>query len=282
VTPSTYLITGSSTGIGEATALRLDRAGHRVFAGVRKQEDADRLAKEASDRLVPLLLDVTEESQIREAAQALEPDGLDGLVNNAGIGRGGPLEFLPIDEWRTQFDVNVFGQIALTRALLPFLRRSKGRVVFVGSIGGRVGGALFGPYSGSKFALEGIAESLRHEVDPLGVSVSMVEPGAVRTRIWEKGRSEADRLEEELPDEAGELYGEQFERLREGFDESERRGVDPDVVAKVIERALTSPRPRHRYLVGPDAILLGSLDRVLPHSAKHWAVTRLSRLSTGS
>ena len=281
MSPSTYLVTGCSTGIGEATALHLDAAGHRVLAGVRRQADADRLAEQGSDRLRPLLLDVTNEGQIREAVTAVDDAvsgaGLDGLVNNAGIGKGGPLEFLPLDDWRTQLEVNVFGQIALTQALMALLRKARGRIVFIGSIGGRVGTPLMGPYNASKFALEGIAEALRHEVEQFGMRVAVVEPGAIKTAIWQKGREEAERLERELPAEARELYRTQIDILQGGIEDSDRRAIGPEAVAKVIERALTSPRPRHRYLVGVDAMALGTLDRALPHSAKHWTMSRLAR-----
>lgn len=274
---STYVVTGSSSGIGEACAVRLARAGHRVIAGVRRQADGERLAA-ATGSIVPALLDVTDEAQIRDLVGRLDelaPSGLDGLVNNAGIARGGPLEFLPLDEWRIQLDVNVIGQVAVTRSLVPLLRRARGRVVFVGSISGRVSTPFLGPYAASKHAIEAIAESLREELRPWGMAVSVVAPGAVRTPIWDKGRAYADELEARLPDEAHDLYSDAVDDLRRGIDTQERTGVPPERVAAAVERALTSPRPRYRYVVGNDARAAGILDRLLPDRAMAYVTRRL-------
>lgn len=274
---STYVVTGSSSGIGEACAVRLARAGHRVIAGVRRQADGERLAA-AVGSIVPALLDVTDEAQIRDLVGRLDelaPSGLDGLVNNAGIARGGPLEFLPLDEWRIQLDVNVIGQVAVTRSLVPLLRRARGRVVFVGSISGRVSTPFLGPYAASKHAIEAIAESLREELRPWGMAVSVVAPGAVRTPIWDKGRAYADELEARLPAEAHDLYSDAVDDLRRGIDTQERTGVPPDRVAAAVERALTSPRPRYRYVVGNDARAAGILDRLLPDRAMAYVTRRL-------
>lgn len=274
---STYVVTGSSSGIGEACAVRLARAGHRVIAGVRRQADGERLAA-AAGSIVPALLDVTDEAQIRDLVGRLDelaPSGLDGLVNNAGIARGGPLEFLPLDEWRIQLDVNIIGQVAVTRSLVPLLRRARGRVVFVGSISGRVSTPFLGPYAASKHAIEAIAESLREELRPWGMAVSVVAPGAVRTPIWDKGRAYADELEARLPAEARDLYSDAVDDLRRGIDTQERTGVPPDRVATAVERALTSPRPRYRYVVGNDARAAGILDRLLPDRAMAYVTRRL-------
>lgn len=274
---STYVVTGSSSGIGEACAVRLARAGHRVIAGVRRQADGERLAA-AAGSIVPALLDVTDEAQIRDLVGRLDelaPSGLDGLVNNAGIARGGPLEFLPLDEWRIQLDVNVIGQVAVTRSLVPLLRRARGRVVFVGSISGRVSTPFLGPYAASKHAIEAIAESLREELRPWGMAVSVVAPGAVGTPIWDKGRAYADELEARLPDEAHDLYSDAVDDLRRGIDTQERTGVPPERVAAAVERALTSPRPRYRYVVGNDARAAGILDSLLPERAMAYVTRRL-------
>ena len=274
---STYVVTGSSSGIGEACAVRLARAGHRVVAGVRRQADGERLAA-AAGSIVPALLDVTDEAQIRDLVGRLDelaPSGLDGLVNNAGIARGGPLEFLPLDEWRIQLDVNVIGQVAVTRSLVPLLRRARGRMVFVGSISGRVSTPFLGPYAASKHAIEAVAESLREELRPWGMAVSVVAPGAVRTPIWDKGRAYADELEARLPAEARALYSDAIDGLRRGIDTQERTGVPPDRVAAAVERALTSPRPRYRYVVGNDARAAGILERLLPDRAMAYVTRRL-------
>src|SRR5258708_33287478 len=177
--------TGASTGIGEACALRLDRRGFHVFAGVRREVDGGALKQKASGRLTPILLDVTDASSIKSAAAAvaasLDEEGLSGLVNNAGIAIAGPLEFLPIDELRRQFEVNVIGQIAVTQAFLPLLRKGHGRIVNMGSISGRLAFPLLGPYAASKFALRALTTALRMELRPWGIPVSIIEPSGIAT-----------------------------------------------------------------------------------------------------
>src|SRR5687768_13520662 len=212
------LVTGASTGIGRACVSYLAGRGHTVFAGVRKEPDATSLQEEIGSRVVPIILDVTDAEAISRAAEFVTSHvgrgGLNGLVNNAGIALGGPLEFLPIEVWRNQLEVNVIGQVAVTKALMPLLRQGKGRVVFIGSIGGRTGTPFMGPYNASKFAIEGIAEAFRQERAPWGMKVIVVEPGAVKTEIWEKGRSQADALEKDLPAEARTLYEPMIVALR--------------------------------------------------------------------
>lgn len=275
----TFLVTGASTGIGEATARHLDRLGHRVFAGVRTEDAATALRRGASSTLEPVRLDVTDEDQVREVADLVDERvgaaGLDGVVNNAGIARGGPLEFLSLDEWRTQFEVNVIGQVAVTKAVLPMIRRARGRIVFVGSVAGRVAPALMAPYAASKHAIEAVGESLRHELRPWGIRTIVVEPGVVQTPIWQKGRATAARLEDELGDEADRLYRDAMDELEAGLVENEEGGVPAQEVAEVIERALLARRPRARYLVGADATAAGILDRVAPDSLKDVALRRL-------
>ena len=274
---STFVVTGSSSGIGEACTVKLARAGHRVLAGIRRESDGERLVAQA-ESIIPVPLDITDQSQIDDLVVCLGDLGetsIAGLVNNAGVARGGPLEFLPIDDWRDQFEVNLFGQIAVTKALLPLLRHRRGRVVFIGSISGRVSTPLLGPYGASKHAIEAVAESFREEVRPWGIAVSVVEPGAVRTPIWSKGRHDADEIEARLPDEAHALYGDAFADLRRAIDGQERTAIPADRVAAVVERALTGKRPRYRYLVGPDAQGAGVLDRLLPDRAMAYVTRRL-------
>jgi NAD(P)-dependent dehydrogenase (short-subunit alcohol dehydrogenase family) len=274
------LVTGASTGIGEACAIGLDRTGHKVFAGVRRQADGDRLRENASPRLEPVLLDVTDPEQITAVVghidQSVGGSGLSGLVNNAGVAVGGPLEFLPLEEWRTQFEVNVFGQISVTQALIPMLRRGTGRVVFIGSLSGRVSTPLMGPYGASKHAIEAIGESLREELRPWGMHVAVVEPGAIRTPIWDKGRSTADQLERTMPAAARQLYGEGFDRIRGLIDQQERDGIPPERVATAVEHALFARRPRYRYLVGTDAQVAGNLKRFLPDKVMATLVAKLA------
>lgn len=272
------LVTGASTGIGEACALRLARHGWRVFAGVRKADDADRL-RVAPGALEPLMMDVTDEHGVDAALdQVKDATGgrLHGVVNNAGVGYGGPVEYLSLDHWRQQFEVNVIGQIAVTKAALPLLRQvgSGARIVFIGSIGGRAASPMFGPYSASKFAIEAIAEALRHELHPSHIKVSVVEPGAIRTEIWRKALASADQIEQELPAEAIERYRWAMDAARKGFERSEHAGIPPDDVAAVVERALTVPRPHARYLVGRDAKIVGTVVRFLPDSARDALVRR--------
>src|SRR4051794_2335311 len=212
------VITGASTGIGEATALRLDRAGFRVFAGVRKAADGERLRKAGSERLrVIEPLDVTDADQIAAAAALVESElgaePLRGIVNNAGIGIGGPLEALDLDDFRRTIEGNTTGQLAVTKAFLPLLRRSRGRIVNMSSIGGRVAQPFGGPYIASKFALEGITDVLRVELLEWDIDVIAIEPGTIATPIWEKSSREADDVLEKLTPELRELYGKRLAKM---------------------------------------------------------------------
>ena len=204
-----------------------------------------------------LVFDVTDRDAVHAAAAAV--DRLDALVNNAGIAIAAPLEFLPPDEIARQLDVNVVGQVRVTQAFLPALRRARGRIVFVGSIGGRSALPFLGAYAASKFALEGIADSLRVELAPWGMHVSIVEPGTIATPMWTKPQ----RAVQEMPAEVAELYGERIEKFRLLAERrSAARGVPPDEVAKAIEHALTAPTPKTRYLVGADAKRRALLQRL--------------------
>jgi NAD(P)-dependent dehydrogenase (short-subunit alcohol dehydrogenase family) len=264
---ASVLVTGASTGIGEATVRRLVAAGHRVYAGVRQDDDASRLEREMAG-VWPVRLDVTVAADVAAVAARLTDElgaaGLDGVVNNAGIAVGGPIEHLPLDEWRRQFEVNLLGPVAVTQAVLPLLRPAKGRVVLVGSILGRLSAPLVGPYAASKHALEALAQSLRQEVRRSGICVALIEPGAVRTPIWAKARADAERVERSLPAEGRARYGAALARMRRSIDGHEHTGEDPDRVAKAIEHALLTRRPRQRYLVGVDARAGGAVERLLP------------------
>ena len=248
----TVVVTGASSGIGEATARTLAQAGFRVLAGVRKDEDAERVAK-LHDRVEPVKVDVAEQKTVEELAKTVGDEPLAGLVNNAGISVSGPLEFVPLEEWRRQLEVNVIGQVAVTQALLPALRRGRGRIVNIGSVGGRVAVPLLSPYSASKFAMEGITDSLRRELRPLGVHVAIVEPGAIATRIWEKGTAAADETLANAPPEAEEIYGPTIAAIRAQAQQAAERAIPPEAVAKAVEHALTAAKPRTRYPVGGDA-----------------------------
>ncbi|MBI5283504.1 MAG: SDR family oxidoreductase [Chloroflexi bacterium] len=276
------LITGASTGIGEACALRLDRAGFRVFAGVRKPADGDALRAEASPRLEPVLIDVTDQPSIdrarAEVTASLAGQGLAGIVNNAGIAVAGPLEFVPLERLRQQLEVNVTGQVAVTQAFMPLIRAGRGRVVFMGSVSGRISAPFFGPYSASKFALEAIADALRAELRPWRIHVAIVEPGSIATPIWEKGNATADELERTLTPEAHALYGGAIAALRAAVDETARRGIPADTVARSVEHALTSRRPKTRYLVGTDARIQAVLAAWVPDRLRDGLIARQLKL----
>jgi NAD(P)-dependent dehydrogenase (short-subunit alcohol dehydrogenase family) len=259
------LVTGASSGIGAACALRLVSSGWRVFAGVRRAGDAPRATEE-------VLLDVTSAEQVRAAAQRIEE--LDALVNNAGIAIAMPLEFIPLDELRRQLEVNVIGQVAVTQAFLPQLRRSRGRIVFVGSIAGKSALPFLGAYAASKHALEALTDTLRIELRPFGIAVSLVEPGTIRTPIWEKSAKVADSLVAAAPPELGELYGERTAAFRRVAAERGAKGASVDAVARAVEEALTQSRPRTRKLVGRDAKFRSGVER-LPDRVRDSVYERL-------
>lgn len=262
------VVTGASTGIGRACALRMARGGATVFAGVRKLADGEPLVAQGGPRVQPVLLDVTDADNIAAFAEAL-PDRLGdlpltGLVNNAGIAVGGLQEYLPRSEWQRQFDVNVHGVIETTRALLPLLLKFKGRVVNISSMGGRVSSPYMAPYHASKFAVEAITDSLRMELRPFGVWAACVEPGAVKTEIWGKGNALIERLRNELPGEALERYDSGLAVMSKFTVDAAQRGVSADAVAEKVEHALLSGRPKTRYLVGRDANTMVFLKWLLP------------------
>ncbi len=280
-TPGAVVVTGASTGIGEACALRLDGLGLRVFAGVRKAADGDALVRKASGRLTPVLLDVTDAATIAAAAEtvakAVGEAGLAGLVNNAGINVAGPLECLPIAELRAQLEVNVIGQIAVTQAFLPLLRRARGRIVNIGSIAGRSATPFVGAYCASKFALEALTDALRMELRPWGIAVSIVEPGAVATPIWEKSVARASATMEDLPPQARDLYGRALTAIREASERMARGAISTDRVVAAVVHALTAARPKTRYLVGTDAKVQVAL-KILPDRLRDRLIVRALRL----
>lgn len=256
--PRSVFITGSSTGIGAECALRLDRAGWQVFAGVRRTEDADRLAAQASERLRPVLIDVTDPASVRAAVETVgSATGgvLHGLVNNAGLALGGPMEFVPMDVLRRQFEVNVFGLVAVTQAFLPLIHRGTGRLVNIGSMSGRVASPLVGPYAASKFAVAAISDVLRLELAWSGVQVSEVAPGVVLTPIWEKGVREVEDVLVGIPPEGLARYQVLLAAFRRLLRGAMRRGISADRVSAAVAHALTARRPRPRYLLGFDGKL---------------------------
>jgi NAD(P)-dependent dehydrogenase (short-subunit alcohol dehydrogenase family) len=260
------IVTGASTGIGRATALRLDASGWRVFAGVRDPADGESLRSSASERLTPITLDVTDPEQIAAAAARIEQEsenGLHGLVNNAGVAIPGPLETIPLDDFRRQLEVNLVAYVAVTQALLHSIRKAKGRVVFVSSIGGRIAFPFGGPYHASKFGTEAIGDVFRQELRPWGLRVAIVEPGSIDTPIWERGQRKATEIEAKAP-KTDLLYGAAIEKFRKVIQDTAERGIPPEKVAKAIAHALESSRPRSRYLVGLDAKVQARLKPLIP------------------
>ena len=271
----TVLVTGASTGIGEAAALHLAELGFDSVAAVRSTDDAERLA---TSGLRTVRLDVRDADSIAAAQTELGDGPLAGLVNNAGIAVAGPLEFLPLDELRRQLEINLVGQVAVTQAFLPALRAARGRIVNVSSIGGRVALPLVGAYNASKFALEGVSDSLRRELYSHGVDVVVIEPGGVKTPIWRKGNELADQLMAGMPPDAERVYGALIRALRRETSKiAEETGIEPREVAEVIGTALTAKRPRTRYLVGRDAKLRWAAARVLPDRVMDRIVARAMR-----
>jgi len=265
VSASAVLVTGASTGIGRATALALDARGITVFAGVRKPADGDALVA-AGRHIVPLILDLTVAEQIAAAARTIAESGIPlvGLVNNAGIAAAAPLEFIAVDDFRHQLEVNVVGQLAVTQSVLPLLRASKGRIVNITSIGGLISGPMLGPYHASKFALEAMTDTLRIELAPWGIGVAAIEPGQIATPIWATASAKADTMIDGMPPEAAEFYAKGIAGARASAKRAAAEGLPPERVADAIIHALTAARPKTRYLVGSDAKLIGRVVRHLP------------------
>jgi NAD(P)-dependent dehydrogenase (short-subunit alcohol dehydrogenase family) len=259
---SSVLITGASSGIGEACALELHRRGFRVFAGVRRPSDAERLVAQTSPQLMPVLLDVTDAQSVAQAAQTIAQAtgeaGLAGLVNNAGATVAFPLEFLPLEAFRQQLEVNVVGQLAVIQAMLPQLRAARGRIVNMSSVSGLVAAPYVGAYAASKHALEALSDSLRVELRHFGVHVAVIEPGDVDTPIWQKSRAAADRLRDSVLEEAqrrvspevSERYAQDITAMRAATDRFAAQAMPVGRVVRAVVHALCARRPKTRYPVG--------------------------------
>jgi len=261
------VVTGASSGIGRACCLHLDSVGYRVFATVRKPSDGEHLQEDTSGRIVPVLMDVTEPQQVREAATSVDQmtgkTGLKGLINNAGIVITGPLEFLPIEELERQFSINVTGQITSSQAFLPLLRRGGGRIINLGSISDRIALPFLGPYAASKAALASLSEALRRELRPWHIPVSLIEAGNVQTPLREKSLALAAEIISQLPEAAESLYGPAFEKQM-----NVRRKIQAattvEEAAQFIRRILETKRPKPRYLLGRDARFAAAMARLVP------------------
>jgi NAD(P)-dependent dehydrogenase (short-subunit alcohol dehydrogenase family) len=280
------LVTGASKGIGESCALRLVRDGFRVYAGVRRGQDGESLVGHGGEAIVPLLFDVTDTDGIAAAAARIDEEtgerGLQALVNNAGVAIAGPLEFLPLDELRRQLEINVVGQIAVTQACLPLLRRCRqsslsdhraGRIVFMSSVSGRSAMPFTGAYAASKFALEAAADALRVELRAAGIAVVLVEPGVIGTDIWENARQVGLGNLERMPSEVRDYYGPTLaalsRRVAKGL-----AALPPETVAEVVARALTTRRPRSRYVVGRTARARVLAQAILPTRVRDWLIVK--------
>jgi NAD(P)-dependent dehydrogenase (short-subunit alcohol dehydrogenase family) len=256
------IVTGGSTGIGEATAVHLRELGFSVLVGVRRDEDAERLGQQG---LTPIRLDVTVAEQLAAARAEIGDQPLAGLVNNAGITRSGPLEFVPIENMRQQMEVNVIGQLAATQTFIDALRAGGGRIVNVGSISGLLATPIIGPYVVSKFALEGMTDVLRRELRKQGIDVVLVEPAGVKTPLMSKTTQEFEHIYRDGPPELLRHYGSMITTAAEHTNKIDRHtGMDVGVVAKVIGKALTAQRPRTRYLVGRDAYFAAVMAKFVP------------------
>ena len=262
-TQKLIVVTGASTGIGASVARELARQGFHVLAGVRRDHDADAIR---STGIEPVILDITKPEQVEALAARVagDPRALHALVNNAGIQVNGPVEALPMAQWRWVFEVNLFGHIAVTQALLPALLRSKGRVINISSVGGKVAMATYGAYAGAKFALEAVSDSLRREIAPLGVQVVVVEPGGVRTEMAARGIATANHLAAQMTPEQDERYGNLVQAINTLMASGTASGLTADAAARVIAKAVTTRRPRTRYTIGRDAARVIRLARMLP------------------
>ena len=276
------VITGASSGIGAACALALDTLGYRVFACVRHPADGERLQRQAGPRLMPIRLDVTDSASIAAASHtvaAMVGDrGLAGLVNNAGIGVAGPIELLPLADWRRQFEVNVFGLIAVTQTFLPLIRTGHGRIINMGSIAGRASMPFMAPYAASKHALEAITDALRLELQPWGIRVALITPGAIATPIWGKTRKEVDTWDATWSPDLKDMYQEGFARIKEAATAAGEQAQPAKVVAEAVAHALRSRWPHTRYLVGSDATIRSWLALLLPDRLNDWIITRIVKL----
>ena len=264
------VVTGASTGIGAASALELARRGFHVLAGVRRESDAEALRSAhvaGTGSIEPHILDITVESDVAAIADRIKHDPLNrplrALVNNAGIAVNAPVEALPIDQWRKQFEVNLFGQIAITQALIPALLRSSGTVVNISSVGGKVVLPTYGAYAGSKFALEAASDALRREVAQLGIKVVVIEPGAVKTEMAERGIATAEELMADMSAEQRSRYGDLNAAVMAQARSFNEIGVPAEHAARVVAKAATAARPRTRYTIGRDAAILVRLSRVV-------------------
>lgn len=259
------VVTGASSGIGRATAQRLARDGFQVLAGVRNNDDAKKIA---GPNVEPVIVDITQldtlKALVNRIATDLQQRALRAIVNNAGIGINAPVETAPLDEWRRQFEVGVIGQVAVIQALMPALLAGKGRIVNIGSIGGRIASPGFCPYSAAKFAMEAVNDGLRREMEPYGLKVVMITPGGVSTSMTASGVATMDRLAALMTPQQHARHDKLISAVKRMAIDWEENGERPETAAAVISRAIRTGNPRVRYTVGSDAAMLNMLVRFMP------------------
>jgi NAD(P)-dependent dehydrogenase (short-subunit alcohol dehydrogenase family) len=280
------LITGASSGIGYASVQRMIHSGWHVFAAVRKQSDADKLRADCGGDVIPLTMDVKDRPTIAAAAERvadqLQGRGLDALVNVAGIGMVRPIEYASAADLQDIFEINVFGQIAVTQAFLPLLRRARGRIVNITSVGAHIPIPFGGLLNASKSAFGMLSEVLRLELRAFGLRVSIIEPGAIVTPAVDKTLGDIRGVIASLPADGEEQYGEMLRRFGERAYARAKDGSSPNVVAQAVHHALTASRPKIRYRVGKHANLLATLPKVLPDRILDELLLRMSGVSTAS
>jgi NAD(P)-dependent dehydrogenase (short-subunit alcohol dehydrogenase family) len=270
VPPRAVVVTGASTGIGRATVFELVSAGFHVFGTVRREADAESLRQQFPEFVTPLMMDLLDEDSVRAAGEVVNAAGpLFGLVNNAGAALPGPLEAIPIEVFRRQIEINLTAQLLVTQVMLPALHRSAdevgdARIIMIGSISGRLSGPMLGGYGAAKHGLAGLSSSLRAELAPFKIKVVLIEPGAIATPIWDRGRDAADQVQSQNP-EINVRYSQQIEAAAKVANRLARSGLDASVAAKVILDALQDDNPRPRQVVGREAKVLAALARLLPY-----------------
>jgi NAD(P)-dependent dehydrogenase (short-subunit alcohol dehydrogenase family) len=272
------LITGTSTGIGRATALHLDQLGYHVIGTVRKESDAQNLQDAASAKLRTLLLDVANTDSIARFQEALKQEldskGLWGLVNNAAAAFSSPLEIVPLDRLRWLFEVNLFGLLAVTQVCLPYLRKEQGRIINISSTASVMVAPFHGPYSSTKWGLNALSNALRLELRPFGIQVSVIICGAIKTPMWETGGANAREIWAEQPEEKRELYGARYGQLGRYFQEIGQKGVPPEEAAQTIADALSRDRAKYTYYVGSDAQFYRLFNKLIPERLRDWVMLR--------
>jgi NAD(P)-dependent dehydrogenase (short-subunit alcohol dehydrogenase family) len=270
VPPRAVVVTGASTGIGRSTVVELVGAGFQVFGTVRREADAESLRQQFPELVTPLFMDLLDEDSVRAAGEVVNAAGpLFGLVNNAGAALPGPLEIIPIEVFRRQIEINLTAQLLVTQVMLPALHRSAdqvgdARIIMIGSISGRLSGPMLGGYGAAKHGLAGLSSSLRAELAPFKIKVLLIEPGAIATPIWDRGRAAADHVQSQNPDISA-RYSDQIQAAAKMADRLAGSGLDASVAAKVILEALQDDNPPPRQVVGREAKVIAALARLLPY-----------------